>query len=338
MQIAIRADGGPDIGYGHLTRSSALAREVFERGHTVTVATTTPTVARNVFPPETTTAALSSRGDPQPFVEWLESTNPDLVFTDAYPVDTAYQASVRDRVPLVVLQDDDRHTICADLFVNGNLYAADLDYEFVEQPPKTCLGADYALLRREIHNRAVGDPPWRQQPERAIIMMGGSDTAMLTPRVVRAFDGLNLHVAAIVGPGCSAEQEQVVRRAATQNTADVRVFRDPDDLVDRMTDADLAVSTASSTTYEFLALGTPLVSIPVVDNQQLIAASLRSQDAATVLRRDTGEQTIHSSITELVDSTELRRMRRKKGQILVDGLGTKRVTEAISTITGNIYT
>jgi spore coat polysaccharide biosynthesis predicted glycosyltransferase SpsG len=169
-------------------------------------------------------------------------------------------------------------------------------------------------------------------------MMGGSDTAMLTPRVVRAFDGLDLHVDAIVGPGCSAEQEQVVRRAATQNTADVRVFRDPDDLVDRMTDADLAVSTASSTTYEFLALGTPLVSIPVVDNQQLIAASLRSQDAATVLRRDTGEQTIHSSITELVDSTELRRMRRKKGQILVDGLGTKRVTEAISTITGNIYT
>jgi UDP-2,4-diacetamido-2,4,6-trideoxy-beta-L-altropyranose hydrolase len=31
MHLAIRADGGPEIGYGHLVRSGALAEEICAR-------------------------------------------------------------------------------------------------------------------------------------------------------------------------------------------------------------------------------------------------------------------------------------------------------------------
>lgn len=329
-RIGFRVDGGPEIGYGHLVRSGALAEELLTAGHTVTVVTTTPETARTVFPDSVGVVELSTRDDPDLFVEWLNTATPDGVFTDAYPVDTSYQQAIRQRVPLAVLQDDARHAVCADLFTNGNLYAFDLDYEFVGDPPETCLGTDYVLLRREIRELAATDPPWREQPDRAIVTMGGSDIGGLTPTVVRAFDGLNLQVDAVVGPGCSDTQEQAVRTAATETDADVRVRRDPDDLVKHMLAADIAVSTASSTTYELLALGTPLVSIPVANNQEPIAAALRGRDAATVLQRGDGEASFRDAITEYLHNTELRRRRRQDGRELVDGGGTDRVATAIT--------
>lgn len=333
MDAVLRVDGGCQIGYGHLIRSGALADELTSRGHTITVATTTPDPASAVLPDDITVVELSSRSDPDLLVEWIKAAGPDVVFTDAYPVDTTYQQAVRQETPLAVLQDDARHAVCADLFVNGNLYGPDLEYEFVGDPPDICLGTDYVLLRREIRELAATEPPWRERAEHAIITMGGSDIGGLTPTVVRAFDGLDVRVDAVVGPGCSDAQEQAVRTAATATDADVRVSRDPDDLVERMLAADLAVSTSSSTTYELLALGTPLVSIPVADNQKPIATALNRRDAATVLQDGDGEAAFRNAITEYVRDTELRRRRRQKGRQLVDGGGTNRVATAITQLT-----
>ncbi len=332
MHLVLRVDGGSDIGYGHLIRSSALVSELLTHGSRITVATTTPRPAKDIFPDEVNILVLPARDDPRPFVEWLETATADSVFTDAYPVDTSYQQEIRTHAPLAVLQDDARHVICADFFINGNLYAPDLDYEFIGDPPKTCLGTEYVLLRQQIRELAANEPPWREQPERAIITMGGSDIGGLTPTVVRVFDGLDFRVDAIVGPGCSDAQEQAVRTAATETAADVRVTRDPGDLVDRMFEADIAVSTASSTTYELLALGTPIVSIPTVDNQEPIASALRQRDAATVLQRGADEVAFRRAVENYIDNPELRLKHRQQGRKLVDGKGCERIAaELLST-------
>lgn len=331
MYLTIRADGGSEIGYGHLIRSNALAEEVLSRGHEVAVATTTSRSARSVFPDAVEITELPSRADPGPFVDWLDANQPDAVFTDSYPIDTKYQRVVREQVPLAVLQDDDRHAVCADLFVNGNLYATNLEYEYIGEKPKTCLGADYVFLRSEIRDRARDGPPWRDQPERAIVMMGGSDIAQLTPMVVRSFDGFDIHVDAIVGPGFSKDQERSIRAAAEEASADIFVVRDPDNLVERMFQADFAVSTSSSTTYELLALGTPIISIPVAENQKLIAQSLRERDAAYVLDREATTAEFTRAIEEYTSNPELRRSRRDIGRSLVDGRGVEQIcTELIS--------
>lgn len=329
MKVVIRVDGGSEIGYGHLVRSNALAEELLSANYEITVATATLQPVQEVFPDTIEIITLSSRKNPDCFIDWLETTNPGIVFTDAYPVDTAYQQAIRQHAPLAVMQDDNRHAVCADLFINGNLYAPDLAYEFVGEPPKQYLGTDYVLLRQEIREAATDEPPWREQPERAVITMGGSDIAGLTPTVVRAFDGCDLRVDAIVGPGCSAEQKEAIHEAADGCTADVHVNRDPDDLVDRIAQADFAVSTASSTTYELLALGTPIISIPVADNQEPIAAALRARDAATVLDRGDGFEVLRDAITEQINATGLRKERQAKGRNIVDAKGSERIVNSI---------
>ncbi|MDL0132503.1 UDP-2,4-diacetamido-2,4,6-trideoxy-beta-L-altropyranose hydrolase [Halobacterium salinarum] len=335
MHVVIRADGGPDIGYGHLIRSNALAEEILSRGHEVSIATTTPEPAGFVFPDASEIIGLTSRSNPEPFIDQLGSIQPDIVFTDAYPVDTEYQMAVRSEVPLAVLQDDARHAVCADVFVNGNLYASNLSYEFVGQRPELCLGTEYVLLRSEVRDYIAAEAPFRENPERALVVMGGSDIANVTPTVIRAFDGFDLQVDAVVGPGVPESQVEEVKSTAEAVEADVQVLRDPDDLVERMFRADFAVSTASSTTYELLGLGTPIISIPVVDNQELIADALRDRSAATVLERGAGKEELRKAVREYKSNSVLRRERRAIGQQLVDGRGAERTCSEILSVVEN---
>jgi UDP-2,4-diacetamido-2,4,6-trideoxy-beta-L-altropyranose hydrolase len=329
MQIVIRADGGPEIGYGHLVRTSALAEALLNSGHRVMVATTTAQSAREVYSEDCSVVEIPSRSDPDPLLDSLSESDPDAVVTDAYPIDTGYQQAVRERYPLLVVQDDARHPICADALVNGNLYARSLDYEHVGAEPKWCLGPEYLPLRRAIADLASDEPPWRDSPEQALVTMGGSDIAVLTPTVIRAFDGFDLRVDAIVGPGCSDEQERNIRDAASLVSTDVRVDRDPDDLPERMFEADLAVSTASTTTYELLALGTPLVSCPVVNNQQPIATALRDRGLATVFAESDEESELRQYIQTYLTDASLRRKRRQFGRRLVNGKGTAQVVDTL---------
>lgn len=329
MHIAIRADGGPDIGFGHLVRASSVAEVAHEQGVHVTLATATPEPAREVFPGATRIHPLPNRHEAHPFCRWLEDEPINAVFVDAYPVDTDYQQAIRERAPLVVHQDDARHTICAEALVNGNLYASDLDYQFVGKTPATYLGPEYALLRKEVREMARNEPPWLDDPDRALITMGGSDFQNLTPTIIRAFDGFELTVDAIVGPGFADRHERAIRRAAKQVTTKIRVRRDPDDLVERMFEADFAVCTASSTVYELLALGTPIISIPVAANQWRVAEKVRDLDLAFVPERDHLRREVQQVIERYVADGTLRSNRRERGRTLVDGNGSERTTEIL---------
>lgn len=334
MEIVIRADGGPDLGYGHLVRTGALARRFVQGGHRVTYATTTPDAVEQVCPVECDVVSLSDRCDADVFLDELGET-PDTSVVDSYVIDVDYQRTVRDVSRLVMVSDTAR-SVCADALVNGNLYAAELSYEVVGAEPDWYLGTDYVLLRDRIASLARSEPPWREPPKRAIVVLGGSDEAEMTPTVVRAFDGVNVAVEAIVGPGCLKTQERAVKRAADETNAAVSVRRDPEDLPRRMFEADFAVSTTSTTTYELLAVGTPLVGFPVVDNQERIATALDERAAASVLSRRPSREQIASSIRELALNSRLRRRLRRMGRSLVDGNGVERVyTELISSRPSN---
>jgi len=267
-------------------------------------------------------------------IDRLHEIGADAVLTDSYSVDASYQRAVRNTVPLAVVSDHTRHPICADILVNGNLYARTLDYEIRGDEPVRCLGPDCLLLRREITRLTAREPPWHDDPSPALVTMGGSDIDGLTPTILRAFDGFDLCVDAIVGPGFSAEQETEVHAAAGDVSADVTVTRDPNDLAERMFEADFAVSTSSSTTYELLALGTPTVSIPVADNQESIASALREHDAATVLKRGAGKDAFRGAIEEYVTNPTLRRKHRERGRELVDGRGTERIYAELLSLLG----
>lgn len=329
MHLVIRADGGPEIGYGHLVRTSTLAKLALEGGHSVTYATTTPEIAHSVYPSQSRMLTLERDGERERFPEWVEKKQPDVLLTDSYDVGTAYQRSLNRVAPcFCVVLDDTRHAVCADILVNGNVYAPELQYEYEGDEPEWCLGLDYLLLREEIRTLAQQSPPWRDPPERALVTMGGSDIRGTTPEVLPAFEGTDLTVDVIIGPGFDQENEREIERVAQETEADLRLLRGPSDLVDRMFQADLAVSATGTTSYELLALGTPTIGIPQADNQIPIVEALR-EDGAMVHLPPTEIDGLAAAVEELImDATE-RWSLRERGRELLDGAGSERVYKTL---------
>jgi len=328
-RVVIRADGGPDIGYGHLVRTGALAEVMLERGHAVTCATTTPEVARSVHPDDVAVLPLEPGTERKRFPEWVASKEVDVVLTDSYEIETAYQHSLREAAPqLGLVLDDTRHIVNADMLVNGNVYARNLDYEYVGAEPDWCLGLNYLLIREPIRLQAQQEPPWRDSPERALVTMGGSDTQGATPRLIPAFEGTDLSVDVIIGPGFDDEIESKIHRKLNKAALDARLLHDPPNLVERMFEADIAVSATGSTSYELLALGTPTIGIPQADNQILIAEGLVERDAIIHLSSDSIAD-LPDSLDELIQDDSLRKSLRQNGRALVEADGVKRVADRL---------
>jgi len=330
MNVVFRVDGGTEIGYGHLMRASAVAAVLLERGIDVTVATTTPSAARESFPDGIDTVSLPDRSDPEPLCQWLATNDAAVVYSDAYPVQTDYQREIRRHTKHVAFEDYAAYPIAADALINNNLYASGLDYSFAGPEPETYFGPKYALLREPIRQLTDREPPRRTTPERAVVTMGGSDTTEETPAILRAFDRFDGRVEAIVGPGFDESLEERVRTAATEVETEVSVVRDPDDLADRLFAADFAVTTASSTTFELFALGTPGVIKPVVDHQERIADEIADRDLGIVLDRDAGTDAFRRAIERYVTDPSLREEKQAAGRALVDGRGGVRVVDVIT--------
>jgi len=201
-----------------------------------------------------------------------------------------------------------------------------LSYDVISKEPEWCLGPEYLLLRADVARLAEKSPPTRNPSERAVVVLGGSDEAELTPTVVRAFDGTDVRVDAVVGPGCSDDQASAVTRAAAETDASVSVVRSPSDLPRRMFEADFAVTTASTTVYELLALGTYPIAFPVVDNQQRVAEALDERPYSTVLPRRPGRQRISTAINKFIKRTEFEEPE-GLSESVIDGNGAQRVCD-----------
>ncbi|KAA9410368.1 UDP-2,4-diacetamido-2,4,6-trideoxy-beta-L-altropyranose hydrolase [Haloarcula hispanica] len=327
MHVLIRSDGNSDIGFGHLVRCSALTGTLLQRNHSITVASTTPDNATDVFPGQVEVAHLPSRDDPTPFIQLLDTYDPDIVFTDAYPVDTEYQTAVRELVPLVVMHDEAMQTICADAFVNGNIYASELDYEFAGAPPEWHLGSEYLLLRDEIVKSASQTPPWRKTPQTALLTMGGSDPNTMSPVALEALQEFNIQVDVIIGPGFSEENIDKIRELAVDRN--IELHFDPDNLPQLMLDADVAVSAFGSTSYELAIHGTPFLGLIQAENQMPIAEAFTRRDAAISVTGTPDRDELLPAIKKLVTDVHWRRSARKVCRSLVDGRGTGRVANLL---------
>lgn len=350
MLLAIRADGSSEIGYGHLMRTSALARKFLEHGHSVTYLTRTHTEASKVCPSDANVHQLGD-DDISDTLAWSKKHEPEILLTDSYDIDTRYQRRLHDVVPtLATITDDTRFALCCDVNINGNAHAPELDYNWIGEKPEMLLGTDYLLMREEFHELADKTPPWHDPPERALITFGGSDMNNSTPDAVRAFDDFNLEVDVIIGPGFQNENE--IQDAKTETDADFNLLRNPDDLPQRMFEADFAVSATGSTTYELLATGTPVVGVPQTYNQIPISKTLSSHDvllptiglskdffigtgsssAVRMINFDKEEliSKLSDDISEMVTNTYLRCQLRNNGMSMVDCRGSERIYHRVT--------
>jgi spore coat polysaccharide biosynthesis predicted glycosyltransferase SpsG len=104
-----------------------------------------------------------------------------------------------------------------------------------------------------------------------------------------------------------------------------------------MAEADLAITAAGSTCWEFAFIGTPMVAVPLAENQHVVARGLSAAGIAHVpggpgQRASAAE--IREAVRHLRMAPDCRSMMAQRGQELVDARGAERVASVLRLTAG----
>ena len=261
----------------------------------------------------------------------------DWLIVEHYALDARWEQTLRPMCRSLMVIDDlaNRPHDC-DLLLDQNLGRNVRDYgQLVPLSCTVLVGPHYALLRSQFV--ALRDESLRRravpQLKRLLITMGGVDQADATGKVLEALHDCqllaDLHITVVMGP--YAPWLERVQGLAKQMPQPTDVMVSVDNIAQLMSDSDLAVGAAGSTSWERCCLGLPSIIVVLAANQQLIANALELSGAAKVFSINEGMYPICELIAEQVkNNISLRNMSISAAEI-VDGNGAVRIAAQLKT-------
>jgi UDP-2,4-diacetamido-2,4,6-trideoxy-beta-L-altropyranose hydrolase len=273
--------------------------------------------------------------DSEQLVALARVHRPSWVVVDGYQFGSGYQRALKGKQLKVALIDDNGRcgTYAADVVLNQNIHAEESLYKNRETYTKLLLGTKYALLRREFvpakHSREIS-PVGRK----LLVSLGGSDPDNVTRRVVEAIEQVAVaDLEVVVVAGGSNPHLASLAESVAQSSHSCRILDNVANMQEVISWADLAISAAGGTCWEYCALGLPAALLAVAENQVGNAEALHAAGAARLVgggsQFSIGEMA--QLITRLVNSPSERESLSRTARSLVDGGGASRI---ISTLMG----
>jgi hypothetical protein len=293
--VEIVADGGAALGYGHVGRCLAVW-EALDGDAVFAVAE--PAVA----------AFVRARGAPA----GAAPTAPIVLLDRAEPTTAEQVAALQATGRRVVLLDDlGAGRAVADLVVDPPTAAR---WPPTGQPRVG--GFEHVLLRREVRAaRRAGEP------RGALLALGGSDPAQLTPGLAAALAGAGVEELVVnLGPGYGGAVP-----------AGVTLLRDPAAFVATLAATGLLIAAYGHALLEAALLGVPAVIVVTRVEHREHAAAFAAHGTALII--DMSDEPRPLELAELVTAAIARPERLQamaaRGPALVDGRGAERVAAAI---------
>jgi UDP-2,4-diacetamido-2,4,6-trideoxy-beta-L-altropyranose hydrolase len=263
MRVFILTEAGQKVGFGHLSRCSAVYHAFVRSG-------IKPVMIVNGD------QGISDflKGIHHDVFDWLGNfpellsriAGADIVFIDSYLADLAKYQDIAASVSLIACVDDyKRIRYPQGVVINGLIYAPQMNYPRVKGI-EYLLGTRYTFLRKAFWN--VPDRKTSKQIRNIFITFGGNDVLDLTPKVlkavVREYPGVRKTVAA----SRYYPSLDVLRKAADKYT---KVIVDATDQKIRrlMMGSDVAVSGSGLTLSELAVLGVPGVAVCMAPSQEV---------------------------------------------------------------------
>ncbi|MEQ9909058.1 UDP-2,4-diacetamido-2,4,6-trideoxy-beta-L-altropyranose hydrolase [Pectobacterium odoriferum] len=349
-----RADASIDIGSGHIMRCVTLANELRRSGHDIYfICRDLPGhlgmfLEKNNIPYSLLNASANPEKDIQEPVyahsNWLtvgqtvdfsqskdviEHYRPDWIVIDHYALSDIWQKqAVIYGAKICVIDDLADRPHYAHLLIDQNVGRIANDYrELVPEYCQLLIGPQYALLRPEFIYWREFSLKRRDKVNRIkniLVNLGGVDKENITEDILSALanvDSLNKSVSITVVMGKTAPHlHQVIERSAHMPYK-TQVLCGVDNMAELMTNADLAIGAAGSTSWERCCLALPTIIIVLADNQKNVAKNLVDLGVVAVIEKD--QICIDKCLIKL--SSESLSYMSKKSRDLVDGLGVERV-------------
>jgi UDP-2,4-diacetamido-2,4,6-trideoxy-beta-L-altropyranose hydrolase len=329
-------DASLEIGTGHLMRCMTLADELRGRGATATF------LCRE--PPGHRIELIRSRGFETEAIVHEDASfthvarlRPDWVVVDHYGLGSGWETTVRPSTRSILAIDDlaDRDHDC-DLLLDQNLYDG-VEQRYASRLPTHCrqlIGPGYALLRPEFADARARLSRTTKPVSRLLISFGGIDATNGTTRVLRSvtdFPALSLDV--VIGPGHPNRREiQELTSERPGTTLHIGTNR----MAALMSEADAFFGAGGSTTWERFCVGLPSLVIAVAENQIPTAQHLSKLGAIHYIGRqsDLTPDGLRAALSRFLADDAGRARMTEVGLELVDGLGARRVADAMLDLAG----
>lgn len=354
--VLFRTDASHLIGNGHVMRCLTLATALSERGYVCKfICRNLPgslhdMIWRNGFDVYSLSSEYNYK-QKNPYNErnieyefdniniecipLFERLRPEWVVVDHYAIDCVWEIKIKDYVSNVLVIDDlaNRPHSC-DVLLDQNYGRTEEHY--IKLVPKKCeilCGTKYTLLRDEFL-------AWREislnrrsnsKIENILISMGGTDGINMTCKIIDILKLVNFpsecRITIVLGSNSPWIKE--VRESINSLNVRTNILIGVKNMAELLTNADLAIGAAGSTSWERCVLGVPTIMFSVAENQGLISEKLIQEGAA--IHADLNSFiVVFKNLFNSVNQNEILSSLSLAAKDMVDGQGTKRVVDKMT--------
>lgn len=362
MLIYIRADASFQIGTGHVMRCLALADQLRKQGDTIRFLCRNHqgnlvSFIRNkgysayLLNDNSEDNLYSYSGKPQ-HEQWLgvpwqvdadqtverlqeAEESIDWLIIDHYGLDEKYEKKLRFYVKNIMVIDDlaDRQHDC-DLLLDHNYYI-DRETRYDGLVPSECrilTGSNFALLREEFHTARKALHQRDGSIRSLLLSFGGVDLTGETLKALRATEQLaheGLRVKVILGK-MNPNASSIIEFCGQMPNCSY--YEHVDNMTKHMIEADLAIGSGGTTTWERCCLGLPSLVVTTAYNQERLSEHISQTGAIFYLgtSNEVTSQLIHDQVRRMMQNRSLCLDMSSRASTLVDGLGTKRIAKELS--------
>lgn len=275
-KVIFRADGGQEIGLGHIMRSLSLANYLKEE-FSCSFATRNGDIRIHEIIRQSCQEVIQLPEDGRHYAFFLEHLKGDeIVVLDNYYYSSAYQKQIRDKGCKVACIDDmhDRYFV-ADAVINHAEGVAKEKYS-VESYTRLMLGYDYALVRPEFMNNNPLEPSELVQD--VLVCIGGADPHNLSLKIAYSLLSINSEVKVSLVVGAAYQYRSSLKELRGLDRVRVHVNLSYMELAELMKQSDFGVLPASTIAIEACAARLPFATGYFVDNQiQIYQGLIKNQ-------------------------------------------------------------
>lgn len=277
-KVVIRADGGKELGLGHIMRTLVLAKELRKYLEVHYICKDDEILygdgIKKVKDEGFNVIKINENNLISDIKKVQTEIEADLLITDSYDVDKNYFDEMKKIFKVSGYIDD--INVCklnVDFIINQNINATSIKYN-TNKETKLFLGTEYCLLRDEF--RGESHKLIKDKVENILITVGGADKDYITLKIldlVLHYDSI-IHV--VIG---SAFEEKLINEIYKKYgyNPKVKLYKNAK-MAELMKLCDIAISSCGSTLYELSAMNVPTIGITVADNQIEISSEFSKRE------------------------------------------------------------
>lgn len=359
-EYVFRVDSSKKIGSGHLMRCLTLAEGLRERGGRCTfvcralAGNLNHIVQHRRFPlvqlPRPNEAFVPAGTNEPSHVKWLEidwktdaietsealsGNKIDWMIVDHYALWEEWQLQAGANAAKIMVIDDlgDRRHYC-DLLLDQN-FGSDVTLyrDLVPDGSRVFFGPKYALLRPEFAaSRPLSLERRKESGLNSILLnFGGGDPDDFIARTLEGLLSTKLprEITVSVIFGNLASRDEKHQLLISKLPCKVVTYDSVENMAELLTNIDLVVGAAGSSSWERCCLGVPSVVIPVAVNQVKIARNLGAAGAAITLDPQDLENGEFTFVMEDLLSGRGLKMLSENASALCDGLGRDKIVNEL---------